>query len=289
MIGRWRQPFCDTRRPSFTVLVFVSVFLLFLLAMRVGAEESPPVVRWADGLLTVQASNSRLSTLLEEITRQTGVPIYGAGKLTKKASVEFSGLPLDAAMKRLVSPLGYAFLYQGSSLAGMWVILEGALTVTLAETGGGKAEVTLLPTALDPDPIKSQMAYDLLLKLDRQKALEAFFAASMNDDPNVRFNALQALASLDGPDAVLALGKGITDSDPGVRTYVVQALGEKSGSDVLGYLEQALYDEDSTVRILALSALNLRGRSGQTIIRRALTDPDEAVRSVAAELLDQSS
>ena len=271
------------------------VLLLLLPAMTAIAENDLPSVQWADGLLTVQATDSRLSSVLQEIERQTGITIRGVVDLPEKVSMEIFKLPLDAALRRLLAQRGYAFMYRGSILAEVWLMPEGAwaarpATARRVPTGTDRLEVedALWRTALDPDPNISQTAYDLLLNQNRKKAMEVISAASRSDNPNVRFNALQALVSLDDPNAISSMGSGITDSDPGVRMYAVQALAEKKGSEALNYLEQALYDEDPTLRIMALTALESHGSSGLQIVRQALADQDEAVRAVAADLLNQN-
>ena len=68
------------------------------------------------GLLSVKSDGRLLSAILSEISAAARVNIYMSPASDKKVYVEIEKSPLDIALRRLVRPLNYAFVYSGSKV-----------------------------------------------------------------------------------------------------------------------------------------------------------------------------
>jgi hypothetical protein len=76
-----------------------------------GAEADTDVIKYADGRLTIDVVEVPLPTVLREIGKQTGARVEAQGLDTVQVTDEFTKMPLDAAVRRLVAGRNYTLIY----------------------------------------------------------------------------------------------------------------------------------------------------------------------------------
>jgi hypothetical protein len=72
---------------------------------------SGDVIEYANGQLTVDVVEMPLQTVLREVGKQTGARIQAHDLESTKVTDEFTALPLDAAIRRLVAARNYTVIY----------------------------------------------------------------------------------------------------------------------------------------------------------------------------------
>jgi hypothetical protein len=246
-------------------------------------------------LLSVTAQKVSLWALFSEVARRVGFKVTGRGSTERLVSVEFSGIPLDQALRKLLAGEGFIFLYDQPSEGGpaklRRVILLGSGS-SAQESTNLKPEADLanqalmMPAAVEPAAILPDDAETF----DPDGSLEDLLPGVAHQDPRMRTSALEALTLHDDDErARRALMERIADPDPHVRTVVVGLLGpfltQWPGAEEV-VLTAALQDPAPGVRQLALLILS-EASSSQTLeaLHRARQDADLEVRARAEELL----
>jgi hypothetical protein len=207
--------------------------------------------------------DSPIRLFLEQVALRAQVTIDLSEEIgDNSVSVEVTGVPLDEALRAVLSGYDTFFYYQAAdgatlSLRSVWVYPKGAAA------------------ALRPVPPQVWAG---------AKELAASLADS---DPNVRERAYQAL--MERPDdrsrdyVVQAL-RGREKDEPMRQRIFSDALskGVEVPSDVLAELARA--DQSEQIRWMALDTLAPHP-SARQVAEALLTDPSEAVRQRAAEII----
>jgi hypothetical protein len=231
----------------------------------------------ADGIvfLSVRAQAAPLRDLLFEVARLAGFRIDERVPPGRTISVEFKGLPLDLALKRLLSAEDFIFVYdpssEGNSAKLRWVILLGPAS----SLQGGTETAQAAPKdirAFDPDA-----------------PLEQLLPLTDHQDPEMRRAALEALTLHEGDErARWKLMDQIRDPDPNIRSAVVGLLGPfvKQWPGAEDVIMTALRDPDPGVRRLALHTMwEASSPKSSEALQLGLLDADPGVRARAEELL----
>ncbi len=227
-------------------------------------------VTFTDGRLTVQIQNSRLEWVLEEISRQSRVAIVrAAGVGGERVSLDLQGLPLDEALRQILTDHDAFFFYSVEKeapalLRAVWVYPKGR--------GRGLA----------PVPPEEWASTRELRK-----------EATANPDPGARARAVEVLVERSGDQAVAVVGAALRDRNDDVRTrtlFGALRAGLPIPADLLAQL--ALADPSPNVRFLALDGLAADPKARATvdvarIAMQALNDPSPHVRIKAQEILKQ--
>jgi HEAT repeat protein len=156
----------------------------------------------------------------------------------------------------------------------------------LAQRGN---EAALRQALHDPDGTVQMKALELLARRGKQQAVASLLDMTKSDQPAIRSQALRLLheTGYAGEGTVVAaLGTALADKE--LRDYAIQALADRGGSDALEYLRQAFRDPDPAVRRLVLESAAPQGQS-LPLLREAIADSDEAVRSFAQFWLKQAA
>lgn len=283
-------------RSGAVVLTLVVGWLLWAIA-----TESPPVPATSvslasdDGvdLLSVSARAVPLRALLSEVARLAGFEVTGLAAMDRMVSVEFKSLPLDRALRRLLSGESFVFVYsqlEGSATKLIRVILVGS---DMPQQGGSIAEPAIGLSGGAYVVAVSEESAQIIPKAAQtfnfDAPLEELLPLTSHPDPKMRTAALEAL-TLHAEDerARRTLMDHIGDPDPSIRSKVLGLLGpfviEWTGAQ--GALMTALRDPIPSVRELALHALWEASIPGVSeALHLALQDEDPEVRALAAELL----
>jgi hypothetical protein len=273
--------------------LFPWIALLILLSLpisRPGAPADPKtdshpfVIRAQDDLLTVRLRDISLEKVLTEIANQTGIQITFYGPMDGFVSADFSNLPFERGLKRLLRDFNHILIYdkgkgsgqqireliiyseKGKGLEKRWEPRSIAPQITPRR---GLREVTpdsVVKAMKDEDPAIREEAVDVLAEMEDEKSIVDLSSLLLNDkDSEVRQRAAEALGDLEDERAVDSLIKALKDKDAAVRETVVDALSQIGGQKVLRPLRDALRDEDEDVREAAAAALEFL--TGQEVRR----------------------
>jgi HEAT repeat protein len=133
---------------------------------------------------------------------------------------------------------------------------------------------------------------EVMTALGSLKAIEVWdrmadIARDENENAFIRATSARALGLMGKGEAIPLLAALYEDQDPLLRAAAVEALGGLSGSEAESVVAEAFRDTNYKVRLAALGAAERQRYSGvgATILYRARTDPVEAVKWRAFEVL----
>lgn len=240
-----------------------SLLLLFLWACGGGAESGSHDMRLSlhDGKLSATLRQASVGEVFAELARQTGIHVQVEGAAAiETVSMEFTNLPLDEGIKRILQGKNYALTYTEE---------------THDRRGGAKImAVRVLPTSTEvrPSGPVSDVATGPNPRLDTSVA--SFLSATRDADPRARRTAVIALGYLGDESAVEALERLLlSDSDTKVRRAATEALAEIGSPQALGTLGRALKDHDLVVQQNAAEAIvAIDGEQTLTRLREAARD-----------------
>jgi Spy/CpxP family protein refolding chaperone len=134
-------------------------------------------------------------------------------------------------------------------------------------------------------------AFDALAAFDNLAAVENLVAEINDVSQPVRLQALQLLT--ESPQAeeqtvMTTLIDALNDADPSFSAYAAQALAERGTPKAMNALSEMLNSPDPSTRLMILQSV-AETKAGLALLRAALSDSDETVRSAAAALLQQIS
>lgn len=246
-----------------------------------GTGSSSFVLKVKDNLLTLKANDIPLKEVLTEIVNQTGIHILIHGELEEVLSADFSGLPLDEGLRRLIKDSNYVFIYEtGKGKGGEPPIKQ---VIIYSKKGGGPTE-RLESRVMVPEKREKHLPETL-----EEASLDSLVRALKDKDPGVREEAVDRLVELDDRRVIIPLTRVLLqDSAPDVRETAAEALGELGDKRAVRPLVQALRDREAGVRESAVDALaEIGGQEAINALKGALRDEDEDVREAAADALEE--
>ena len=277
---------CDVERRGRVKIPHPFLWIYFSLLLSIpisnlgdaGAGGSPFVVQVEDNLLTLRLKDAPLEKVLTEIAHQAGIQITFYGRMEGALSADFSDLPMEKGLRRLIRDFNYVFIYGAEKgRRGDPAIKE---LIIYSKEGKGPHK-RIAPRVIAP---QEQSSHGL-----KQASLEALVKALEDKDPEVREDAVDILAEVKDERAIAHLTKVLlNDKDEDVRESAAEALGDLRDKRAIGPLVEALRDRDAGVRESAVDALGVIG--GDEVISPlmdALTDEDEDVREAAADALKE--
>jgi hypothetical protein len=139
------------------------------------------------------------------------------------------------------------------------------------------------------DDQEADMAQDVLEARDPAAMVREVLLASRSETSEQRFRALRLLdraGSVERATTVAALGEAMTDDDAAIKAFAIRALAARGGEG-LAMLRRAFRDGSRDDRLMVLQAVSERDVDSM-LLREALGDPDQQVRSFAASRLSGS-
>ena len=118
----------------------------------------------------------------------------------------------------------------------------------------------LLKALNDPDPVRSDKAYDAIL-FDRGEALPDLIEAydRSGSDPTVRFYIIQLMGFSEDARATTTVIAALADPDAIVRAEACRALEDLRAKDALPDLHARMEDMDLQVRLAAEETIRALG------------------------------
>ncbi|HEV2177819.1 MAG TPA: HEAT repeat domain-containing protein [Terriglobia bacterium] len=295
-------------RPSLPRFGLAVLPLLFLSMEATCVGQSSPLrVEWQDARLSVVAQNVPLLQILTEVGKQTGLQVQNPQGLTATVSAHFSDLTLAAGVQSLLAGVDYAVfgdLASPKSASASRVVILNNLEASDAAGVGARVKPPVPVAAnngmvstdkqawirliMGPDLAKQTEAFENLMNIDPQKAIETLEQAARNGQGEGRLQALQLLDqdSEAGDDTVLAsLRAALQDEDVAMRDYAVQAIARRGGPETMDLLTQAYRDADPQVRLMVIQNAAQQKAGGLDLLREAVSDPDPNVSGAASALL----
>lgn len=292
-----------------------------LIAAETGGPSTQlEVMLAADGRVSVELGDVALSEVLVRITKYAGAELVIEGDVGRARPQAFVDLPMAEAIRRLVGRNSFMLKFvpadDGASAPRLSLIaVYGSARPARAElpnrtddrslqAAGSPVPHTAHRTPGPPAPavVGQVRSYAAFAKLDRQSRLQAIgqlawsgdagFAilgqiVTAEKDRGVRRAAVATLAH--GPNNVVqrTLYTALADAEPGVRLEAVRGIaGDKGATSTAKLALAATHDADALVRRIAVIALaGTDSRTTRAALRRALQDPDFAVRDAAQRVL----
>jgi hypothetical protein len=245
-------------------------------------------------LLSVKARAVPLQALLSEVARAAGFQVAGSDGIGRTVSLEFTRLPLDRALRRLLSEENFVLVHPNPAVGGsstiQLVILPGSGTSWQDDRLAARGAVLSCGSAAlasSDEPALVTREEDRTFNPDIP--LEQVLLLSANQDPIMRTAAIEALTLHNEDERVRrALMGNIWDPDPNTRSLALGLLGPliTSWPGAQDAVMAALRDPAPEVRQLALLTLwEASSPRSANAMHRALLDSDPGVRAQAEELL----
>jgi hypothetical protein len=252
----------------------------------VVAVQPVQLVHLAEGRLSVAAHDAVLRTLVEDVSRETGLHLEGEERLRGEVTVRFRRRTLDDGLALILAGWRYTLTPEVLAASDDG---EGATPARLRVLGPRRMPV---PTADVDQPARPKRV--ALGRVDAPVdsndlaiVRRAGLAALRDPDRGVRATAVKALAARGGDDAVSLLELALRDSDLGIRLDAIEALRTIGGDRAARGLTAAVHDRSRRLRLRAVDAL---GAIGGPTARQLLdyvqaVDRDRTVRTVAVQEL----
>ncbi len=220
---------------KFVYLVFIILFLFISISITDASGNdktvnSSSVILVKDKLLTVNVKDIPLKKVLMKIADQIPVKfdcfVSGEGLIV----ADFSGLPVEKGLKRLLRDFNYTFIYDNSekSKGSECKIKEIAILSRLGESQSRRAEPMIISSE---GPMHESLSEDLRTEdLDKPEEIESeFIVASMRDmlqdeDAEVRLMIVEEIATIGGTTAIQALEGALEDEDEDVKKMAAEKL-----------------------------------------------------------------
>ena len=214
------------------------------------------VVRFTDGLLSVDLHEALLGNVLVEIAQQSGLVLTGSSFLTDKVTVKFDQLPLDPALHLILRGQSYGLFSRSVPRSGVDAARVQRELRIFPRHEGPRVEAAPVGSDGERAPLETSNIAALLTVLEtsddsweKEDAIQALaesgrreivlpmsHRALADEDQGVRLTAVYALATIGGIEAVQALTLALEDDDDGVRKQAVVALGNIGGEEAIELL-----------------------------------------------------
>lgn len=248
-------------------------------ALAFEAGSVPPgtwTLRVDGSRLSVDAHNAPLGGVLSELASRASFSVFLKEQVAQEPVVaQFSNLPLEEGLRRLLQGKEYAIIHGGAVSSGR---REGRRAIReVLVFSGRRATATEADAWIDysqaPAPSITQLtqrAFQARTPVERARALEELRGVARDED----FTSI--------------LGRALGDEDAGVRGLALELLEETLSPIPEGPVAQVVrHDASPELRAKALSLVAYRMEDrGVDLIRQALQDPDSRVQALAGALLD---
>jgi Spy/CpxP family protein refolding chaperone len=171
--------------------------------------------------------------------------------------------------------------------------LNDSQTENLAaiESAAATQDREALGTYMQHDNVAVQAAaFDALAANDNTAAVENLLAEIEDPSQPVRLQALQLLGQspqVSEEIVMTTLIDALNGADPSFSASAAHALAERGTPEAMNALSELLNSSDPSTRLMLLQSV-AQTQAGLAILRAALSDSNETVRSTAEALLQQS-
>ncbi len=255
------------------------VLLLFCPIFSISASGNDEtvntsfVIRVDDNLLTAKVKDIPLKKVLTEVADQLSIKIFSLMPGEEPVVTDFSRLPVEKGLRRLLRDFNYAFTYDPEDTKNSEPHIRKVFILSRKEERQYRTGV--------------QGSMVFTPRFTSETPLETLRKALKNKDSYIREDAVDAIGALkDKGNIGLLKGVLLTDEDEYVRKYAADALGFLRSEEAIDSLKEALKDEFVDVRVSVADALGLiKSEDAIQPLTTALQDEDEEVRESAIDAL----
>ena len=304
-------------RPS---LAFMALSILCLSCGSPDQESKvlPPTskltVNTGSRLVTLDVKHAPLAAVLAAIGQQAQITIHVPDNISsERLNLTFQNLPLEEALKRMLTGQSYTFLYKQDKgrevIAGIRLFAKHEQAPPPPASSNGMSAIAQLMGSQNLPMLTgswgrggSRMSEKNVVPISDDVPLDELKRSfSETKDPARRSAILDAMANRGEEGSVApTLSMALSDSDEGVRTDALNHLKTTSETLPLGPLGQmATTDSNPELRMEAMTLmadqLSAEERTkeewamAQALLSRSLSDPNQDVREQAEMLLSELS
>ena len=95
-------------------------------AGRARAESAPVVARFADGRLSVSATDASLEDVVREVARVVGAEVKGTVATPRQVTIALDEMPLEEALRRVLGDQPYSLRYDRDRLVELALVDVGS-------------------------------------------------------------------------------------------------------------------------------------------------------------------
>jgi hypothetical protein len=286
------------------------VLLLFCPIFSISAsgndetDNTSFVIRADDNLLTAKVKDIPLKKVLIEVADQLSIRIFSLMPGEQPVVADFSRLPVEKGLRRLLRDFNYAFAYDPEDtkngephIRKVFILsrkeerqyrtgVQGSIVFT--RFVGETSLETLRKALKNKDSYIREDAVDAIGVLKDEGNIELLKGVLHTDeDEYVRKCAADALGFLRSEEAIDSLKEALKDESVDVRVSVADALGLMRSEDAIEPLTVALQDEDEEVRESAIDALGrIGGERATRAHETAIAEEEEKRRAEDAEIIE---
>lgn len=227
-----------------------------------------------------------LAKALDNIAKQTGVPIHFSGLPDNLVTATCAGSALKMVLECLLNKktdliVRYSHAADrpnnNGPIAEVWVI--GSRPGS-ASSSSNKDSASMARNA-GTDIAKHRQA-----RVKPEKLKHRLIQKSQSADAMQRADAISALLSLQkrgDPDIKAILEQALNDQDARVRAQAISTYAHLEGSEASDAIQQAMQDSSTDVRLMAVDGIT----DDMALLQEAVNDSDETIRSLARIKLDK--
>ena len=242
----------------------VAVGLTFWVGLAIADSGVRIVI--AEDAVAIRANNTSMRSILEELSRQTGLVVMSHRSLDGLTSIDIDQPTLWQAIHRLLRRDSF-LLHQSSDGVS-------SLRIFSHDADNSQTVWVIMPPRLS------------LFESDSEFADYRSLATS--DDVHNREEAMYGFGELADRDSARYLQLGLTDSSVSVREEAILSLTDLGGTEAAQALRIALNDPRADVRVDVVNALGeIGGPEAVSLLLGAAADEHDAVREAAAEWLTE--
>lgn len=240
-----------------------------------------------DKKIVLEASQAPLARVFGEITRSTGMRIHYPGSQQALVTRTCTGETAKRVMQCLLgSDADLMFRYSGNLSAWpaeAWVLGSNFDAVDASASSGQSN-----PGPDNSAGAKGEPSNDAETDAAAPEEIAKWLELTGSENPEQRASALSHLTASGSADATVyrnLLERALSDEDAEVRAQAVYGLAKHGGAETPAMLQSALHDGDASVRLMAVDSMGTDAEHIE-LLREALTDSDETVRTLAALKLE---
>ena len=222
-------------RVYITLFIFIPIFVTGVS----GADKTDnpsSVIRVKDNLLTVKVRDMPLEKVLMEIANQIPVKFELLVSGEEPLKADFTSLPLEKGLKRLLRDYNYTFIYDNSEKSkGSEREIRKIIILSMAKGGRGRLVEPMIISTEGPSPLESlneglrNEDLDKLEEIESKVIVDSLRDMLQDEDAEVRLIVVEEIATIGGVNAIQALEGALEDEDEDVRKMANEKLRQLEG------------------------------------------------------------
>ncbi len=243
-------------------------------------------------MLTLFVKETPLIDILDKLSDQTGMGYEIHVDTGRKVTANYTNIPLDEGLKRLLSPANLIIVYSAKKISSKVVNIKKIIVYDQSGRGSDqriKRKISESGKGRDEDRKTGTNPNNKPEKTDAIKSLESY-AEQLNDaDSDIREEAVIDMADEYEEAALIYLEQALLlDGDDEVRAVAAEVIGELESEEGIKILAKGLNDPDEDVREAVVDALGeIGGENTLPVLHKALKDRNKDIRETVAELIEE--